>query len=55
MLMNVFVKPNEQPEARFKGCHGEKRCMLMNDTVKLCEHQGLFPLICRKWAKDLAD
>jgi hypothetical protein len=24
-------------------------------AVKLCEHQGLFPLICRKWAKDLAD
>ena len=28
--MNVFVKPDEQHEARFKCCHGEKRCRLMN-------------------------
>ena len=24
--MNVFVKPDEQSEACFKLCHGEKKC-----------------------------
>jgi hypothetical protein len=25
-FVNVFVKPNEQSEACFKLCHGEKKC-----------------------------
>ena len=30
--LNLFVKPNEQRRNLFRLCHGEKRCMNMNDS-----------------------
>ena len=31
--MHLFVKPNEQRRNLFRLCHGEKRCMNMNDST----------------------
>lgn len=31
-LSNVFVKPNEQRLSLFRLCHGEKRCIYMNNS-----------------------
>ena len=59
--MNVFGKPDEQHEARFKCCHGEKRCMLMNVFGKPDEqHKARFKCChgekrCRSINSFLAD
>ena len=43
---NYFVKPDEQHEARFKCCHGEKRCMLINSFLADISREVAVDALC---------